>query len=371
MNFKSAGNFDSSGGGTFTHNSGAIILDADTNHSFLGAPGVNDLTLQDTTDNATDVTITFDAGQTVTINGTLTLDGLDATDRLNIISDSGGSAATLDFQGTSTFSGDFLDILDSTVTDNSSGITLPINPADSVDGGNTSGWFAGISGTVYTDEGSTTITDGRTVNVLVNGVSVGTDTTSSGAYSVTGISLSAADIITVYIDGAAEDGVMVTRSDGDNMTDADVYQDRLIVRSEDATAISNTNLDTGNDGDADITAIFADGGTTSLTTASGKEVFVWTGDSYTPGGTIDAGGNIDVDGTLHSAANAINVEGDMDVAGTLTHTGTLTLDGGSAQTLTLGAARAGALTLTGSSARTVTLGSKPRHGRKYPYLNRR
>ena len=124
----------------------AIILDANTSHSFLGAPSVNDLTLQDTTDNATDVTITFDAGQTVTINGTLTLDGLDATDRLNIISDSGGSAATLDFQGTSTFSGDFLDILDSTVTDNSSVLTVPVNPANSVDSGGTtnSGWFASV-----------------------------------------------------------------------------------------------------------------------------------------------------------------------------------------------------------------------------------
>ncbi|MFA6024474.1 MAG: S-layer homology domain-containing protein [Candidatus Gracilibacteria bacterium] len=141
--FAVQGNFTKSGG-TFTHNSGTVVLDANGTPTLTGSVSWNSLTLQDTNDNATDTMLTVEAGSTQTFEGTLTLDGLDASDRLNIVSSSAGSLATFTFSGSSTFSGDFLDVMDNTLVDSSTGISSPLNPANSVDSGNATNWFVTV-----------------------------------------------------------------------------------------------------------------------------------------------------------------------------------------------------------------------------------
>lgn len=358
-----SGNFTHSSG-TFTHNSGTVTLDADTSHTVSGSTTWNSLTLQDTSDNATDVVLTIEAGSTQTIVGTLTLDGLDASDRLNIVSSSGGSAGITAFTGSSVFSGDFLDITDNTATDNSSGISLPINPANSVNGGNAAGWFlTTFTGVVYSDEGTTNIGTGITVRLLKNGAdtSVTDDTDASGVFSldISALTFVEGDVLTFYLDDETPNGVAVSRF-AESIGSIDVYQNFLIVRHEDAGPITNTNLDTADNADPgsstnDISSIYSVSGGTLSTTSSSIELLVNTGDTYTPGGAIDAAGNIDINGTLSAAANAINVAGHFDNGGTLTHTGTLTFDGTSAQTFTPGGSSIGSDVVIANTSAAVSL----------------
>ncbi len=69
---------------------------------------------------------------------------------------------------------------------------------------------ATISGTVYTDEGSTNAGAGRTVRLIVNGVDTGTNVTdASGNYSIVA-TLAAGDAMLVYLDGETIDATTVT-----------------------------------------------------------------------------------------------------------------------------------------------------------------
>ncbi len=193
-----------------------------------------------------------------------------------------------------------------------------------------------FEGTVYVNEGVTNIGAGKTVRMLVNGLSASTAITDSNGHFVMGrIPPSNGAVLTFHIDGATEDGVTVSRFDGSTLTGYNIYQDRLIVRTENGTPLSNTDLDTAHDADADITSIYTNGLTTTLTVANNKELLVWAGDTFTPSGPINIGttaagnGGLDVNGNLDAATSSIVIRGDFDVdnAGTFTHTGTLTFNG--------------------------------------------
>ncbi|MBI4426671.1 MAG: helix-turn-helix domain-containing protein [Candidatus Kerfeldbacteria bacterium] len=206
-----------------------------------------------------------------------------------------------------------------------------------------------VSGTLYSNEGTTALdcsATNRTVNVKVNGAGTAstTCTAADGTYTVSSVSLAAAgDVVTVYIDGATEDAVTVTRSADatSNITGVDLYQNRVIVRHEDAGPITNTNLDnwdSGNDADVQFTVTAG-----ALTVASGAKLLVWTGKTFTPGGTVtttaastagnpDGDVNVQSTATLSMGTNALSVGGDYSNSGTFskssgqttTFTGTVT-----------------------------------------------
>ena len=169
-----------------------------------------------------------------------------------------------DFQTGASFTGDFLDVSKNTIVDNSGGsITIPINPASSNNGGDTSGWFPNITGTVYAADRATDL-EVKTVKVLVNGVDNGftDDTDTDGKYDISGVSSNAGDVITVFIEGEAENGAHVTISNGTGMS-LDIYEDHFIVGSKDGSTINNDELYTGGDlagGDlgpyADLTPLY-------------------------------------------------------------------------------------------------------------------
>ena len=119
---------------------GTVTFDG-VNQTISGTTTFYRLTKQETTDDSTNKTLTFTSGTTTTIGNKLTLDGLDSTDKL-LIRASTTSTATINFTLASTFvTTGFLDVEYSTVTDNSSGLTLPLGPANSTNSGNTTGWF--------------------------------------------------------------------------------------------------------------------------------------------------------------------------------------------------------------------------------------
>lgn len=134
-----AGDFTNAG--SFIHNSGTITMDG-VNQTITPTASTTFATLSKTesTNDSIDKILTF-AGN-ITIDTALTLDGLDTDDRLNIVSSTPSTARTITFTGASTFTGDFLDIIDNIVTDSSTGLTVPVSPASSLNSGNTTNWFS-------------------------------------------------------------------------------------------------------------------------------------------------------------------------------------------------------------------------------------
>ena len=346
----------------FNHASGTLILDGGDQSigglSFL----LNNLTKIENTNDSTDSVLNILTN--VAFSGSVTIDGLDGDDRINIVSSAPATQRSFTFSGTSTFAGDYLDITDNAVIDSSTGITVPIRPANSINGGNTSNWFINVTGTVYTDTGVTPIGSGKTVRLLINGTDSGLsgDTDGSGVYSISGSavdSLVDGDVLTLFIDDETENGVMVTRYATTTIpTDFNIYQDTLIIRTEEATSTNNINLDVANNGDFgvstdDITSIYEVTGGAYIS-GVGKHTIVWDGDSYAPGNSIDANGNMTIGygSTLNATSNPVTVAGDVTNLGTFTHTtgSTLTFDGGVIQYFVASSSAIGSnIVITGST----------------------
>ena len=183
-----------------------------------------------------------------------------------------------------------------------------------------------LTGTVYSDEGTTDLGAGKTVRVAINGTDIDTaETIAGGNYSID-LAAAAGDVITVYLEDETEDAVAVTVSDGANLAGLDLYQNYLIVRHDNAGSLSNANLATGTvGGEDDISNIYSTSGG-NLTVEGGNELFIWTGDTFAPGGNLTVD-NIDIDGTLTLAANTATVSGDWDAAdGSFSSSGLVTFN---------------------------------------------
>ncbi|MEW6219696.1 MAG: Calx-beta domain-containing protein [Thermodesulfobacteriota bacterium] len=187
-----------------------------------------------------------------------------------------------------------------------------------------------ISGTVYTDEGVSTIADGTTIRLLVNGQSAGADTTSSGAYSITTM-ISAGDAILVYVDDGAgtNDAATVTVSNGSALSGLNIYKNRVITRHDNSGALTNALMSTAKGAYSDTDILYSVSGGNLTTTGANTELFVWAGHTFAPGGTVSTQ-HMDINGTLSAATNAINVAGNWDATGgSFTSTGTVTFNAAS------------------------------------------
>ena len=297
------------------------------------------------------------AGHQVQVNNipaqfTPTINLYDADGTTPNTSDS-GVVAILTLTGAASAHQDADDIADLTfVFDDSAFNTAPASSVTNATGPASSGGGidyldnSGISGTVYTDEGTTNIGAGKTVRLLVNGADSGitTTTSASGFYVLTTPIYSIGDVLTVYLDDEAENGVTVTigaTANGD-ISGLDIYQDYLRASHENAGPLTDTHLGTADDADPgtssdDISSVYSFSGAT-LTTPASTEMLVVSGKTYQTANASDFEGSLDVNGTFDAGANAINLAGDLDVdnAGTLTHTGTLTFDGAAGQSYNQG-----------------------------------
>ncbi|HLC49746.1 MAG TPA: carboxypeptidase-like regulatory domain-containing protein, partial [Candidatus Andersenbacteria bacterium] len=176
-----------------------------------------------------------------------------------------------------------------------------------------------VAGTVYSDEGTTPLTS-KTIAISINGAASAGTAVSNGAgvYTITDLTISAGDILTLYIDGASEDAVTVTVGTGSNMTGVDLYQNRLITRHDNSGSLTNSNLNTSdNNGDADITAIYSISGS-ALTVVSGKELIIPASHTFAPGGDVTTPA-FDLRGTYTASSNTLTVSGDFtNTGGTFT-----------------------------------------------------
>lgn len=122
-----AGPFTHSGG-TFTHNDGTVVLDG-TTQLITGSTTFYNLT------RTTPGTLTFEAGSTQTILGTLTLKGTDEGSRLLLRSSIPGTQWNIDPQGVRLLA--YLDVQDS---NNINSAIIETGGTGSVDSGNNTGW---------------------------------------------------------------------------------------------------------------------------------------------------------------------------------------------------------------------------------------
>src|SRR3989344_143306 len=161
-----------------------------------------------------------------------------------------------------------------------------------------------VSGTVYTDEGTTVMTTQRTIRARVNGAGTySTTAASDGTYSIGSVAItSAGDVVTVYIDNATENAntITITNDNSSNIVNFDLYQNRIIVRHENSGPIDWADVDaycsascTGTDTDMMFQKFGA-----NFIAAAGSEFFVPSGETYDIGTGTHQFRDLDVNGTF-------------------------------------------------------------------------
>ncbi|MFA5746917.1 MAG: heparin lyase I family protein, partial [Candidatus Paceibacterota bacterium] len=193
-----------------------------------------------------------------------------------------------------------------------------------------------VSGTVYSDEGSNGIGAGKTVRVKVNGAgSFSTTTNASSSYSISDVAVaSAGDVLTVYLDEGTEKAAAITRitSTAANVTDMDLYQNRIIARHHDSGPLTIADLDEYDSaGDSDIQFTASSTAGTLTISSSTQELFVWASSTLTLTGSTTAGsislGSLDVNGTLNaSSTQTITISGSADITGGTFNTASSTVN---------------------------------------------
>ncbi|KKQ81713.1 MAG: hypothetical protein UT06_C0056G0003 [Candidatus Woesebacteria bacterium GW2011_GWA1_38_8] len=212
-----------------------------------------------------------------------------------------------------------------------------------------------ISGYIRLADESTadTTESGTLMNITVEGGSTYTPAIdANGFYTQTFATPTSGNAILVFVnDGGDYEGSAVTVSDGADIS-LDLYEDRFIARSDkSATSIVLQDIVDVDSADADdLIPTVTTGG---ITIASGKELHIYTGDTFDPGGTVttQTAGNLHLDDSsvmyLDTATNTIAGDITIDTSanlhidtnttvsgGDITATGTLSSSGG---TVTMGA----------------------------------
>jgi len=162
---------------------------------------------------------------------------------------------------------------------------------------------------------------GRTVRIRVNGTgNYSTTTDNSGYYWIENITISVVnDVLTVYLDGASEKAVTVTKAsstDG-NISGLDLYENRVIVRHEADQGQASTTIadlaqyDGSDSADIRFTATTTNGTATTTTIFNGNKLYVWPSNTFDSGGEVTVSGNAvsSPDGDLHIATGATYVAG--------------------------------------------------------------
>ena len=189
-----------------------------------------------------------------------------------------------------------------------------------------SGYNITVSGHVYSDHGSTNIgnppCDGTTpvVTILVASTSYsGSCGLLTSTYSISGVQFTGDVVMTTYLNtNGGKKAVTVTKTPTTNISNLDLYQNSLIVRHEDVMPLTIADLATY-DATVDSDIFFTASSTTAtLLVQPDKELYVWTGKTFAPGGNVtlaSSGSGSSLDGRLFLAANAA-----FTAVGSQTHT---------------------------------------------------
>jgi len=170
-----------------------------------------------------------------------------------------------------------------------------------------------ISGTVYADDGTTSLggptCDGVTENVriVVDGGTYSSSTPCSGidgTYSFGGVNYIGDPNIIVYLDtNGGVNGSVITKTPSTDITDFDIYANRVMTRHEDTAPLTIADMAVYDEADdTDIRFVAATGTTNTLVVRPETELYIFATTTFTPGGTItleSGGSGATYDGTLH------------------------------------------------------------------------
>ena len=175
------------------------------------------------------------------------------------------------------------------------------------------------TGTVYADDGSSTL-GGPTCNGVMNAVTVVVDGGSytdsvpcsgiDGSFTFTNISYNGDATLVFYLNDTlgGEVGSVITRTPTADITDLDIYANRVITRHEDVTPMNIARLALYDENDdSDLRFVAATGTPNTLTVRPDTELYIWATSTFTPGGTLalESGGTGNIyDGSLHLGASS-------------------------------------------------------------------
>jgi hypothetical protein len=184
-----------------------------------------------------------------------------------------------------------------------------------------------VSGTVYADDGvavmSTAICNGVTPNVriVVDGGTYASSTScasGTGAYSFPSVSFVGDPRVVVFLDLGSTTlrAATFSKTLTSNVTNMDLYGNRLIVRHEDVSPVTISDLALYDfDDESDLPYVAT---TSSLTLLSNTELYIWNGKTFAPSGNITLSGNGNsngYEGTLQLGPTSV-----FSATGTETHT---------------------------------------------------
>ncbi len=282
--------------------------------------------------------VTVNIGGSVINNGTIDFDGGGAgaggADTISIRSTVAGTQR--DWSGSGTFEMDDVDVQDQTCITGTPAYIPQILNSEGTDSGNNINWnityiapAITISGTVYSDEGTTPITSNRTVRLVVYYTSTikssftTTALAGTGVYNFTQIGVNNGTRMLVYIDNdALFFGSTANISDGPTVLGLDIYQNHLIIKDEAGVNITNNDLTnllypSSASPDADIRYTISG---SDLTVDPGFEVYIANGSTFRPGGDISCS-YLEVVGTLITDDNALTASSNVVISGSLNASG--------------------------------------------------
>jgi hypothetical protein len=344
--------------GTFTHNDGTVEFAGD-------ALIQGSTTFYNFTHTTVNKTITFTAGTTQTVSGTMTVTGTNgnpitltsnntSTYALSLAATPSISYTNISYLAASGAGTPFCATYTTSTSGNNSGFTLS----------ETGSCVVGItiSGHVYSNEAkSANVGAGQTVSVSVNGAAVANsdDTDADGAFSITDVVVTDNAPLAIFVDEAAIEANLFTIAvdNSTNITGLELYTNKIVVQSETASAITNANIKTGlSCGNCGSNLHFTNPTGSKINYDEGYELFIPTGESYTPGAEIGTVGDIDINGTFNLEANYLTVTGSWDsTGGTFSQSGStvnFTNTSGS-QTITSAVEEFGNVSFSNGGTRTI------------------
>ncbi|MFA6573290.1 MAG: hypothetical protein WCT13_03900 [Patescibacteria group bacterium] len=360
---KVAGNWTNNG--TFTADSGTITLDGAATQTISGtltsSSAFYNLTITNSSGSYTGCDTAFTPGvdfagsATVTHSYTITTPGVKveynsgSTYTFTNILWAGALGSEIVFRNSNLTSGTWLLVVSGTQTavsyvssarsDASGGDQIEAANGTNTDCSNNINWLFSsftVAGNVYDVNTTTALAecDGSTnmLNLRVQSTTYQTNCNDlTGAYTFTGVaSPTTNEAMIIWIDGQSPDGATIDKYLGSgNMAGIIVEENALTIHNDSAVAVSNTDLDTYDNGDDDDINYTVT--SSNLTVEDGHRVVIKTNENFTPGGTVTtspASTQSAMDGdiylatgaTLNMATNALSIGGDFTTAGTVTIT---------------------------------------------------
>ncbi|MBF0217836.1 MAG: filamentous hemagglutinin N-terminal domain-containing protein, partial [Candidatus Omnitrophica bacterium] len=232
-------------GGDFYPRSGEVVFNGSATSNITGGQAFYNLTCV-----TPGKILAFDPGWQWYINGTMNINGQDASTRINIRSSVAGNqvdfiCATaqmiyyVSVKDCSAFQENIVAVNSEEVSGTDSGGVAPhwvfVNTHD-------------ITGTAYSDMG-VTVLGGASIGIIINGAyqnGIDVVTTGSGLYTFNDVIWSAGDLVIVFINGGAGvvNGSTVTKVSDADVSGLDIWGETLIVRYETGASITNANLAT-------------------------------------------------------------------------------------------------------------------------------